>query len=226
WDRLTLPRPMAFCNSARSASSSPSTQSGTRSRRSSPLPLTERMSQVQAKPAPAPRRAAKPVIETVIASPSPPRAAFTICRDFRPNPPHRRYVHPSVTNLAAALTQACRRGHRPGGIRHRHMDRTAMVCSFPGGRGQAASSPRGPAELRAYWEGLRRGGSIPCRADLDPRGMAGVLDRVFVGERIGTGLVRLRIAGTALTDIAGLEMKGLPLSALFLPEARARLADV
>lgn len=101
-----------------------------------------------------------------------------------------------------------------------------MVFSFPGGRGQAASSPRGPAELRAYWEGLRRGGSIPCRADLDPRGMAGVLDRVFVGERIGAGLVRLRIAGTALTDVAGLEMKGLPLSALFLPEARARLADV
>ena len=102
-----------------------------------------------------------------------------------------------------------------------------MVFSFPGGSsGRAAKPLRGPAELRAYWEGLRRGGGIPSRADLDPRGIAGVLDRVFVGERIGTGLIRLRIAGTALTDISGLEMKGLPLSVLFLPEARARLAEV
>ena len=101
-----------------------------------------------------------------------------------------------------------------------------MVFSFPGRPGPAPLPPRGPAELRAYWEGLRRDGGIPCRAELDPRGMAGVLDRVFVAERIGAGLVRLRIAGMALTDIAGLEMKGLPLSVLVLPGARERLAQV
>lgn len=101
-----------------------------------------------------------------------------------------------------------------------------MVFSFPGGPRPAPLPLRGPAELRAYWEGLRRGGSIPARADLDPRGMAGVLDRVFVGERIGAGLLRLRIAGMALADLAGLEMKGLPLSVLVLPEARERLAQV
>ena len=101
-----------------------------------------------------------------------------------------------------------------------------MVFSFPGGPRPSPLPPRGPAELRAYWEGLRRGGAIPARADLDPRGMAGVLDRVVVGERIGAGLLRLRIAGMALADIAGLEMKGLPLSVLVLPEARDRLAQV
>ncbi|MBK8440848.1 MAG: PAS domain-containing protein [Rhodobacter sp.] len=105
-----------------------------------------------------------------------------------------------------------------------------MVFSFLGGRRDGgetpAARPRGPAEVRAYWEGLRQDGAIPTRADLDPRGMANVLDQVFVAERIGTGLVRLRIAGTGLTEIAGLDMKGLPLSALFLPEARLRLAAV
>lgn len=101
-----------------------------------------------------------------------------------------------------------------------------MVISFPGRPEQPAPLLRGPAEVRAYWEGLRRCGSIPHRADLDPRGLAGVLDQVFVGERIGAGLVRLRIAGTALTEIGGLEMKGLPLSVLFLPEARVRLTEV
>ena len=105
-----------------------------------------------------------------------------------------------------------------------------MVLSFIGGRkgGQDKPAPKFPAiaEVRGYWEGLRGTGRIPSRADLDPRGMARALDSVFVAERIGTGLVRLRIAGMGLTDIAGLDMKGLPLSTLFVPEARLQLASV
>ncbi len=104
-----------------------------------------------------------------------------------------------------------------------------MVFSFlgsPKGGGSDPTPPRGPAEVRAYWEALRRNGAIPARADLDPRGMAEVLEKVFVAERIGKGLVRLRIAGMALADLAGTEMKGLPLSVLFVPEARPKLAEV
>jgi hypothetical protein len=103
-----------------------------------------------------------------------------------------------------------------------------MVFSFLGGQKDNKPAPtlRGPAQVRAYWEGLRRNGAIPSRPDLDPRGMGDVLDQVFVGERIGTGLVRLRIAGMAIADLAGLDMKGMPLSALFVPEARLRLAEV
>ena len=68
--RLTLPRAIARPSSARSATSSPSIQSGTRNRRSSPLPLTDRKSQVQECPAPCPLRAANPVIEIVMLSSS------------------------------------------------------------------------------------------------------------------------------------------------------------
>jgi hypothetical protein len=70
-----------------------------------------------------------------------------------------------------------------------------MVFSFLGDRSgdrkgktdgdKALARLRGPAEVRAYWEGLRRDGAIPARTDLDPRGMADVLDQVFVAERIG-----------------------------------------
>jgi hypothetical protein len=83
----------------------------------------------------------------------------------------------------------------------------------------------GPAQVRAYWEGLRRKAALPTRAALDPRGLGGVLDRVFLAEGIGTGLARVRIAGSALTEFAGTDLRGLPLSCLFTPTARPVLAD-
>lgn len=104
-----------------------------------------------------------------------------------------------------------------------------MVLSFLGGKGKTGTESVRPfaalAEVRAYWEGLRGDGHIPARKDLDPRGMARALDRIFVAERIGTGLARLRIAGSTLGEIGGMDMKGMPLSAFFVPEARLRLAE-
>lgn len=84
----------------------------------------------------------------------------------------------------------------------------------------------GPAQVRAYWEALRKDKALPDRAALDPRGMAGALDRVFLAEPIGRGLVQVRLAGSALSEAAGLNLRGLPLSCLFAPEARQALADV
>jgi hypothetical protein len=84
----------------------------------------------------------------------------------------------------------------------------------------------GPSQVRAYWEGLRTGGTIPDRTALDPRGLGGVLDRVFLAERIGRGLVQVRIAGSGLAEIAGMDLRGLPLSCLFTAETRPALAEV
>jgi hypothetical protein len=84
----------------------------------------------------------------------------------------------------------------------------------------------GPAEVRSYWETLRVNGSVPDRAALDPRRLGSVLDRLFLAERIGKGLVQVRIAGSALAEIARLDLRGLPLSCLFAPEARPELAEV
>lgn len=108
-----------------------------------------------------------------------------------------------------------------------------MVLTFFGGHGNPPAGGGGetpfPAlqAVRGYWEGLRGpDGALPYRAAIDPRGMAAALDHVFIGEKIGTGLIRMRIAGMGLTDLAGLDMKGLPLSTLFLAEARLRLAEM
>lgn len=83
----------------------------------------------------------------------------------------------------------------------------------------------GLAQARAYWEGLRQGTALPQRKAVDPRGLVGVLDRVFLADRIGRGVAQIRIAGSGLTDFAGTDVRGLPLSVLFGPESRGLLSD-
>ncbi|NJM82617.1 MAG: PAS domain-containing protein [Tabrizicola sp.] len=95
---------------------------------------------------------------------------------------------------------------------------------------QAAQGCAGPqreaAELRAYWESLRHDGGIPARRDIDPQRIGPMLERVFVAERIGAGLAQIRIAGSAVNEFAGVDARGLPLSCLFPPGARLRLATL
>lgn len=84
----------------------------------------------------------------------------------------------------------------------------------------------GPAEVRACWETLRKPGSVPDRAELHARCLAGVLDRVFLAEPLGKGIAHLRFAGSTLASIAGTDLRGLPLCCLFASEARETLAEV
>ena len=82
-----------------------------------------------------------------------------------------------------------------------------------------------PAEVRAYWETLRRGQLVPYRSEVDPRAIENTLPYAFIGEKVAPGHVRLRIAGTHLTDLMGMEVRGMPLSALFDPTARKQLSE-
>jgi hypothetical protein len=94
-----------------------------------------------------------------------------------------------------------------------------MVISF---RGPPGPFP-GLSEVRAYWEALRQGDRAPHRAQIDPRGMAGALDRVLLVEEIAPGMARIRLAGQAICDLMGMEVRGMPLSALFDATARRGL---
>lgn len=80
-------------------------------------------------------------------------------------------------------------------------------------------------QLRGYWEGLRRGRDVPARAEIDPRGIDGALEYAFILERVAPGMGRFRLSGMHLTDLMGMEVRGMPLTALFTPEARRRVAD-
>jgi len=80
-------------------------------------------------------------------------------------------------------------------------------------------------EVEAYWEALRGTRPMPARAEIDPRGIAGALEFAFLLERIAPGAGRIRLAGTHLSDLMGMEVRGMPLTALFQPSARQTVAD-
>ena len=80
-------------------------------------------------------------------------------------------------------------------------------------------------QIEAYWEGLRQGRLVPDRQDVDPRGLTGALSNAFVLERIAPGLGRFRVSGGHLTDLMGMEVRGMPVSAMFEPTDREGIRD-
>lgn len=81
-------------------------------------------------------------------------------------------------------------------------------------------------QAEAYWRALCRDGEVPLRTRIDPRGLGNVLQYAFMLERIAPGLARFRLAGQHLIDLAGMEVRGMPLTAFFVPAARGRIASV
>ncbi|GKY88971.1 PAS domain-containing protein [Sinisalibacter aestuarii] len=80
--------------------------------------------------------------------------------------------------------------------------------------------------VESYWEGLRDGRLMPMRSEVDPRGIADMLEYAFILERIAPGLARLRLAGMHLNDLMAMEVRGMPLTAMLLPDARREMQRV
>jgi hypothetical protein len=79
--------------------------------------------------------------------------------------------------------------------------------------------------VEAYWRGLCPGQDIPARNQIDPRGMEDALKNAFLAERIAAGMAKLRVAGTHISDLMGMEMAGMPLSSMIAPEDRDRFGE-
>ncbi|WP_298499367.1 PAS domain-containing protein [uncultured Maritimibacter sp.] len=80
--------------------------------------------------------------------------------------------------------------------------------------------------VETYWEALRNGRVMPARAEIDPRGISDVLEFAFILEKIAPGVARMRLAGMHLNDLMDMEVRGMPITAMFLPEARRALQQV
>ncbi|SNR52493.1 PAS domain-containing protein [Puniceibacterium sediminis] len=79
-------------------------------------------------------------------------------------------------------------------------------------------------EVESYWHSLCGVDTIPVRSQIDPRGIEGALEYAFLAERIAPGMAKIRVAGSHLSDLMGMEVSGMPMSSLFAPEAREALA--
>lgn len=82
------------------------------------------------------------------------------------------------------------------------------------------------SEVRAYWEALRRGRKVPLRADIDPRGIERALEYAFILERVAPRIARFRLAGMHLSDLMGMEVRGMPMTTFFAPRARTEVGDM
>lgn len=77
------------------------------------------------------------------------------------------------------------------------------------------------AEIRRYWDELRAGRMMPLRSEVDPRDMSSFLEACFILDRQNAGDVRFRVAGMALNDLMGMELRGMHMRSIIEPEARA-----
>lgn len=82
------------------------------------------------------------------------------------------------------------------------------------------------AEMRSYWDSLRRGRAVPARSDIQPQGIRRALDYAFILERIAPGAARFRLAGQHLIDLMGMEVRGMAFCSLANSSSRGRLSDV
>ncbi|MEP2031075.1 MAG: PAS domain-containing protein [Paracoccaceae bacterium] len=81
-------------------------------------------------------------------------------------------------------------------------------------------------EVAAYWEALRAGRLMPNRSEIDPRGIEGALEYAFILERIAPGIARMRVAGSHLLDLMGMEVRGMPVTSFFTPVGRNALNSI
>ncbi|MFZ5961733.1 PAS domain-containing protein [Thalassococcus sp. BH17M4-6] len=97
------------------------------------------------------------------------------------------------------------------------------VVSMMGRETDQRSAPL--REVEAYWTALCGTDTLPLRSQIDPRGIEGALEYAFLAERISPRLAKLRVAGSHLSDLMGMQVAGMPVSALFTPKDRDRLAE-
>jgi hypothetical protein len=77
----------------------------------------------------------------------------------------------------------------------------------------------------ALWAGLPRDGLAPARAALDASALAPALPKVFIAELVTPRVARLRIVGHIIEDMMDMDLRGMPLTALFTAPARAVVTD-
>ncbi len=110
-----------------------------------------------------------------------------------------------------------------GGSKNSGQDKGhSKVVPMTSFRNSVPVSPLRQAE--AYWTALRRGDDVPNRSQIDPRGLENILSQTFILERVAPGIARFRLAGQKVNEMAGMEVRGMPITAFFTPDARKQMS--
>lgn len=81
-------------------------------------------------------------------------------------------------------------------------------------------------EAWRYWSSLRTGRDLPRRDALNPRAMSLTLGHSMILDRTRPGTVRVRVGGRVMNGLMGMEVRGLPIRAIFDIAQRARAIDL
>ena len=81
------------------------------------------------------------------------------------------------------------------------------------------------SQVCAYWASLRAEGRLPRRSAINPGAFGAALPYVFLTELVTPRVARLRICGHRVEDLMGMDMRGMPLSALFAGKATTAITE-
>ena len=80
--------------------------------------------------------------------------------------------------------------------------------------------------LVGYWSRLRKGRAVPEQTDFDPRAIKRLLSSVFILDALNTSRPIYRLAGTALCERFGFELRGTGFLAHWEAQSAAALASL
>src|ERR1700749_4523000 len=80
--------------------------------------------------------------------------------------------------------------------------------------------------LVGYWSRLRKGLAVPDQSDIDPRALKRMLSSVFILDAENPARPIYRLAGTALCERFGFELKGTGFLAHWEPQSSLALSSL
>ncbi|MEL6640042.1 MAG: PAS domain-containing protein [Pseudomonadota bacterium] len=81
-------------------------------------------------------------------------------------------------------------------------------------------------QVEAHWERLRSSDPVPGHTDVAGKVYDEMMAHCFVLERVAPTIARFRVAGANVTELMGMDARGMPLSVVFSAEGRDELAGI
>ncbi len=82
------------------------------------------------------------------------------------------------------------------------------------------------AQIEAYWNTLKDPQALPPRHAIDPGEIAKSLPNAFILEHVAEQNTRFRVAGSKVTNVLGMDLRGMPITSLIAPDDRPLFSEI